>query len=121
MPSMRLPWEEIEPLINAAVALKGLQVHFRSSLTTRRGLGGVPHDRHGATALTFTLEVQSVGVAISGDRLMFVGSGAHFEIGLRNLTSFSLEQEGSIEIVEQFEQHTERLTQLTVKRVEPLP
>lgn len=102
-------WKELEPLIDAVLKLQGKQICVYSSLSRTRGVGA--HNSHFSTSLSFTFSVNHVGIAISGARLMLLGD-ASFSIGLDDVASFSI-ADGQIEIVEQFEQQTERLTQLT--------
>jgi len=90
----------IRTLLNAALAFKGKRIHVHSTLT---GF---------STSLAFVFEVESVGLAFSNIRLMFSGPGASFDLSLRDVSSFSLEETGEIEIKELFEGTVERVTQL---------
>lgn len=98
---MALSWEKLEPLVNAAMTFKDKRLQVDSSL-----------GRH--SALSFTFDVDFVGVGFSGMKLMLLGSDANFSFSLRDVSSFSIKENGEIEIVEQFEQKTERTTSLRI-------
>lgn len=97
---MRLKWEELEPLVDAALAFKGRNVHVHSTIT---GF---------STSLAFAFEAEYVGVAISNTRLMFLGPSASFNLSLRDVSSFSVQSTGEIGIKELFEGKVERVSRL---------
>jgi hypothetical protein len=102
--------EELEKLLDLAPDFIGKQITVVESISRGRNTG--KHDRHFATRSFFSFKVENVYAAFSGAQLCFVGSAAQYGVSLDSVVSFKV-GDGELEIVEHFEQNTERQTHIT--------
>ncbi len=107
---MKLNVEEIHELCEAVRLFEEKTITVYESLTCDRREG---HNRHFTTYTSFSFHVGRVGIAISGAQLIFSGAQCCYGIGVDNVVSFEKIENG-LEIVEQFEQKTERLTTIKI-------
>ncbi len=108
---MKMSGEELQKLLDLAPGFIGKQITVVESISRGRNTG--KHDRHFATRSSFTFKVESVFAAFSGAQLCFMGAAAQYGVSLDGVVSFKF-GDGELEIVEHFEQQTERQTHITV-------
>ena len=106
---MKITAEELKDLIDLAQQLKDKSITVSESISRNRNSGG--HNRHFSTYTKFSFTVENVFAAFSGTQLLLTGDGAQYGIALSNVAKFH-SQENELEVVEHFEQETERLTKI---------
>ncbi|MFZ0544550.1 MAG: hypothetical protein WAM60_03895 [Candidatus Promineifilaceae bacterium] len=101
--------DELDKLVQLAHSYIGKSIKVDESISRSREIG--QHNRHFATHTYFSFTVEDVFVAFSGAQLMLLGTNARYGISLDSIVSFK--DENGLEIVEHFEQKTERRTRIT--------
>ena len=107
---MAMKPEELEALVHIVVELKDRTLKIDESISRSRDVGS--HDRHFSTHTYFTLTVQEVFVAFCGAQLVIHGGKSRYGISLDSVVGYSRTVE-HLEIIEHFEEKTERLTTIT--------
>jgi hypothetical protein len=92
------------------VGYNGRTLEIDESISRSRDIGS--HDRHFSTHTYFTLRVEDIFVAFSGAQLVIHGGKSRYGISLDSVVGYSKTAE-NLEIIEHFEQKTERLTTIT--------
>lgn len=107
----RMKW--IEELIEHFEALVGKEILIYESISRSREVG--KHDRHFATHSQFKMQLKDVGVSFSGLNLMLEGEDVFFYgIACEKIVNVRRASENDVEIVEWFEEQTERLSTICV-------
>lgn len=107
---MKLNAEEVRDFFDVIEIFRSQTITVHESLTCAKEYG---HNRHFTTETYFSFLVERIDVAISGAQLIFSGQQCRYGIGMDNVVSFE-KSESEFEIVEQFEQETERRTTIRV-------
>lgn len=106
--------EQLEPSLAHLRSACGRVVRITESISRLRDRE-FGHDRHFATRSSCYLRLGSVSAAFSGSALMLGGKidgrDVEYQIALEVVTSFDIQPMGAV-IVEQFEQHTERRSEI---------
>ena len=108
----KMSGDDLQNLIELAYDLNGKHITVVESISRSRDVG--KHDRHFATHTRFSFTVENVFVAFSGAQLSFMGEGVRYGISLDSVVSFQANGR-ELEIVEHFEQKTERQTHITAR------
>lgn len=107
-----LSTDELEKMVLVAHSYTGKRVKVDESISRSRDVGR--HDRHFASHSHFTIDVEDVVVIYSGAQLAFLGPDARYGISLDSVVAFEGD-ETALEIVEHFEEKTERRTRITAE------
>lgn len=106
----------LDELLATLNAWCGSEIFISESVSRSRELG---HDRHFATRSVFFMRLREVGTAFSGSVLMLDGEAdgraVSYQIALDAVTTADVESHAVV-LVEQFEQHTERRSEMTAAR-----
>jgi hypothetical protein len=105
---------QLEALAAALGAWCGADVLIAESISRSRDLG---HDRHFATRSVLAMRLMHVGTTISGTALTLDGDAGGrsvwYQVALDAVTAVAVESH-AIVLVEQFEERTERRTEVTL-------
>jgi hypothetical protein len=107
---MKMSSEELQKLLDLAPSFIGQPIKVVESISRGRNTG--KHDRHFATRSYFSFTVENVVATFSGAQLCFMGVAAQYGVSLDSVVSFKASG-SELEIVEHFEQQTERQTHIT--------
>lgn len=107
---MPLKAEELEAFVQEVIAFKGQTIKIDESISRSRNIGN--HDRHFSTHTFFTMTTEDIYIAFSGAQLIIQGNNCRYGISLDSVVGYSKTVE-HLEIIEQFEQKTERLTTIS--------
>jgi len=111
-----MPINNLQPLIDLPHTYLNQPITISESISRSRNVG--KHDRHFATHTFFSFTVDNIFVAFSGAQLTFMGEEARYGISLDSVVRYHREN-GQLDIVEHFEQETERLTTISINNHKP--
>ncbi len=97
-------------MFDLALKLRGQRATFTESISRSRDIG---HDRHFATRTCFSMRVGDVNFFFSGTQMAFRGEDACYGISLDSVASYSVDEGGTMQVIEHFEHETERRTTIT--------
>lgn len=107
---MKISVKEWQKLIDLANSFKGKQVTVSESISRSRNKD--KHNRHFSTYTKFSFTVENILVTFSGSQLLFTNTDAQYGISLDGVATFQ-SNENELEIIEHFEQETERQTKIS--------
>ena len=103
----------VQERLDIAPALAGKRVTIRESLSRSRDVGG--HDRHFATSSHLQFTVQRINTLLSGTHRQFDdGVEQWYGVALEVVVAVHYVDGQRLEIREQFETKTERLTVISI-------
>lgn len=108
---MKLSSEKAQELLDFSLSFIGKRVTVVESISRSRDVG--KHDRHFATRSSFSFRVDNVLATFSGCNLCLMGVDAQYSIALEHIVAYDVGDAG-LEVVEHFEQRTERRTNITL-------
>lgn len=100
-------------LLELAPLLEGKRVTIWESISRSRNVGG--HDRHFAASSQVRITVQRINTLLSGTQLQLAdGADQWYGVALDAVVDVQYIDGQRLEIREQFETHTERLTVISI-------
>lgn len=107
-----LKYDDFNNLLETLMTFEDKKLVINESITRNRNV--CKHAQHFATKTQFIMTLKEIYDTTSGANLILRGIENYYGIALELIVNFHLNETGVLEIVEHFEQQTERRTTISI-------